>query len=426
MSVAGSSGAPGLRAMARCRRATICGSVGSSSSATSLARSAAQHARAREHPLALRDVDRAVQVEVRPSLTARHRKPESTASRMPAPIPRRVAAGSGGVGRPRRPARDRRRGARARGALAAAEHGRGLGSAQAAARAARSVAQRCGASAGRDPPIAPPAACAGSRRARSARARAAHRPGAAACAMLTPTRAPAARSRRRSTAPSRVLHLDADHVAELHERRVFGSPCSMVSMRASRRCSCSPRPVLVATRCRCRRCVPARTLRVFARCAMSWPKWNVISGPASQLADLAPFQLHCSGRCTRPPCQASPSSSGVTATGLNARRRLALEEAEALGELGRDQVAQADSRWRASRAGRLRAPASASAPIGDVAGDDGDLGLEVDAPVARRTARCRRTGRGSRRCRPGTSADRQKLSGISAPRALRTSSTWLR
>ena len=33
---------------------------------------------------------------------------------------------------------------------------------------------------------------------------------------------------------------------------------------------------------------------------------------------LRPFQLLCSVRCTRPPCQASPSSSGVTATGLKA------------------------------------------------------------------------------------------------------------
>ncbi|MDT4863821.1 hypothetical protein FQZ97_985450 [compost metagenome] len=33
---------------------------------------------------------------------------------------------------------------------------------------------------------------------------------------------------------------------------------------------------------------------------------------------LRPFQVLCSVRCTRPPCQASPSSSGVIATGLNA------------------------------------------------------------------------------------------------------------
>ena len=33
---------------------------------------------------------------------------------------------------------------------------------------------------------------------------------------------------------------------------------------------------------------------------------------------MRPFQRVCKLRCTRPPCQASPSSSGVTATGLKA------------------------------------------------------------------------------------------------------------
>jgi hypothetical protein len=64
--------------------------------------------------------------------------------------------------------------------------------------------------------------------------------------------------------------------------------------------------------------LPARTLRVLAMWAISWPKWKVMSGPASHMPTLRPFQLLCSARCTRPLAQASPSSSGVTATGLKA------------------------------------------------------------------------------------------------------------
>ncbi|MNT11169.1 hypothetical protein D3C72_1460360 [compost metagenome] len=64
--------------------------------------------------------------------------------------------------------------------------------------------------------------------------------------------------------------------------------------------------------------VPARRLRVLATWAINWPKWKVMSGPASHMPTLRPFQLVCSVRWTRPPRHASPSSSGVTATGLNA------------------------------------------------------------------------------------------------------------
>ena len=63
---------------------------------------------------------------------------------------------------------------------------------------------------------------------------------------------------------------------------------------------------------------PARTLRVLHTCAISCPKWNVISGPASHMPTFLPFQVDVKVRWTRPPFQASPSSSGVTATGLNA------------------------------------------------------------------------------------------------------------
>ncbi|OQC04382.1 MAG: hypothetical protein BWX79_02503 [Alphaproteobacteria bacterium ADurb.Bin100] len=63
---------------------------------------------------------------------------------------------------------------------------------------------------------------------------------------------------------------------------------------------------------------PARTLRVLQMWAISWPKWKVISGPASHIPTLRPFQVDCRVRFTRPWSQASPSSSSVTATGLKA------------------------------------------------------------------------------------------------------------
>ncbi|MNV89772.1 hypothetical protein D3C71_1840950 [compost metagenome] len=43
-----------------------------------------------------------------------------------------------------------------------------------------------------------------------------------------------------------------------------------------------------------------------------------MSGPASHMPTLRPFQMDCSVRFSRPASQASPSSSSVTATGLKA------------------------------------------------------------------------------------------------------------
>jgi hypothetical protein len=111
-------------------------------------------------------------------------------------------------------------------------------------------------------------------------------------------------------------HLDADGVAE-RMKPVFGSPCSMVSRRAFRRCTNSRAwPVGVADRAAAHDAAGAHVSRL-ARCAMSWPKWKLISGPASHRPTGAPFQTTAAagarGRPTRP-----PSSSGVTATGLKA------------------------------------------------------------------------------------------------------------
>ncbi len=64
--------------------------------------------------------------------------------------------------------------------------------------------------------------------------------------------------------------------------------------------------------------LPGPSRRVFAACAISWPKSKVMSTPAFGRPNGSPFSCTTSGRCTRASRQASPSSSGVTATGENA------------------------------------------------------------------------------------------------------------
>ena len=61
--------------------------------------------------------------------------------------------------------------------------------------------------------------------------------------------------------------------------------------------------------------VPAGRSRVLAACAMRSCRLKVASTPALGSPSRWPFTWHSSFRCTLPSCQASPSSSGVTATG---------------------------------------------------------------------------------------------------------------
>ena len=109
--------------------------------------------------------------------------------------------------------------------------------------------------------------------------------------------------------------------------------------------------------------------------------------------------------------------------GREGRGRLRLEEAEALRQLRRNEVAQGDVVDEHDEADGRRAPPRGVAPIGTSPVIDRDLGLEVDA------VRLVGRGIGSRGPRKESeppwymSGSVQKISGISAPRALRTSST---
>ena len=60
---------------------------------------------------------------------------------------------------------------------------------------------------------------------------------------------------------------------------------------------------------------PAPIRRVLARCAISVPKSKVHSSPASARPKASPLRSTRSTPESRPPCQAAPSSSGVTKTG---------------------------------------------------------------------------------------------------------------
>ena len=114
-----------------------------------------------------------------------------------------------------------------------------------------------------------------------------------------------------------VKHLDPHHVAELEKRR-----------RRLARVDRLDHPLLGQARPaddRSRfeivpepRIDPAGSGRVLASCAISCPKSNCRSTPVFAWPTCLPLMCTTSGKLTLRPSQASPSSSGVTATGENA------------------------------------------------------------------------------------------------------------
>ena len=225
-----------------------------------------------------------------------------------------------------------------------------------------------------------------------------------------------------------------DRVAELQERRLRRAGIDRLDGARSRRCRNSrrrpraiglpgppsrlfdtvPEPMMV----------PATSGRVLAAWAISVGKSKVMSTPASARPKGLP--LSCDQQ-RQMQLAAVPGVAQLVRRDRDrreGRRGLRLEEAEALGEFGRDQVAQrhvVDQHDEPDRCTRLVA-ARAHRHVVD---DDRDLGLEIDAPGLVGHA-------GSGRAAPRKpseppwyiSGSVQKLAGISAPRALRTSSTW--
>ena len=86
-----------------------------------------------------------------------------------------------------------------------------------------------------------------------------------------------------------VLHLDADAVAVAHEGGLRRAGLDRLDRALLGDAGVAVVPVLVADGAAADD-GPARTLRVLPMCAISWPKWNVISGPALQRPTRSPFQ----------------------------------------------------------------------------------------------------------------------------------------
>ena len=159
---------------------------------------------------------------------------------------------------------------------------------------------------------------------------------------------------------------------------VDGLPCSMVSIirrsarqdepAAGSRLDTVPEPMIV----------PARRLRVRAAWAMSCPKSKFMSAPALGWPNGVPFSDGLQRQmqlCVMPGGAQLIRRHGDWRKG---RCRFGLEKAEALGQLGRDQIPQADVVYQHHQqdmpARRRRIDAH-----GNIAGDHRDLGLEIDA-----------------------------------------------
>ena len=186
-----------------------------------------------------------------------------------------------------------------------------------------------------------------------------------------------------------VDHLDPDPVAEAHERRgrlarqdrldgaLLGD--AGIADPARGRRAAGTAVFLVRNRPGADDAARPRARASGRRARSASRKSNVMSTPAFGRPKSAPLRRETSGRWTLPSCHAPPSSSGVTATGEKAARGLRLEEPEALPQLRRNEIAQADvvdehqQSDVAAGVGGLRRHRH-------VAGDDGDFGLEVDAP----------------------------------------------
>ncbi|MNN03965.1 hypothetical protein D3C81_1166790 [compost metagenome] len=170
--------------------------------------------------------------------------------------------------------------------------------------------------------------------------------------------------------------------------------------------------------------LPARTLRVLQICAISWPKSNTMSVPQSGWPTFLLFQCTVIGKCTLRSRQASPSSSGVTATGENAVAGLLWKKPKPLPSSAGIRLRNDTSLASSTR--RMASPAcSGVAPI-------------FTSPVMTATSASKSMPKASlahtmSSCGPRKSSEPpwyisgsvQNSGGISAPRALRTSSTWL-
>ncbi len=170
--------------------------------------------------------------------------------------------------------------------------------------------------------------------------------------------------------------------------------------------------------------VPAPSGRDFAACAISCPKSKVMSIPASGLPNNSSFRVDRNGRCALLSRHASPSSSGVTAIGENALDGLDWKKPKPLPSS--PGISPRNDTSLTIIIKRMCWPASAAlTPIGT---SSVITATSASKSIPQASSAIGMSSRGARNeSEPPwyMSGSVQKLSGISAPRALRTSSTWL-
>jgi hypothetical protein len=181
--------------------------------------------------------------------------------------------------------------------------------------------------------------------------------------------------------PVAALDLDVDAVAVLHERRLRLAALDGLDGTLLGDAGVAARPVLVADGARAHDAAGAHVARPGdMRNELAEVEGHFLAGGAQAHTLAVPGRLDI---------QVHPAAGPGFAQLVGCHRdrtegggRLALEEAEALGQFGRDQVAQTpvvDQHQQAHAVqGRL-----GRRPHADVARDHRDLRLEVDAPVDR-------------------------------------------
>ena len=186
-----------------------------------------------------------------------------------------------------------------------------------------------------------------------------------------------------------IEHLDVHAIAEAQERRGGACPRGSSRRRAARRCTSSRRrrarpgaPVRrppCSTRCPSRRCCRPRARASSRRARSASGNRTSCRRPRSADRTAAPLRCVTSGRCTLPSRQASPSSSGVTATGENALAGFDWTKPKPLASSAGIRLRRLTS-FDEHEEQDVPAPLRPRSSHRHVAGDHRDLGLEVDAP----------------------------------------------
>ena len=163
--------------------------------------------------------------------------------------------------------------------------------------------------------------------------------------------------------------------------------------------------------------------RVLAACSISRAKSKVMSVPASGLPNGLPLMNESSGRCSLWPRQASPSSSGVTATGEKALAGLPCRKPKPLASSSGIRARAVTS--LTSRTSLMCRPASAAGVPMGTSSVTTATSASRSTPQSSLVAKIGRAGPKLSEAPWYMSGSVQNRSGSSAPRAFLTSSTWV-